>query len=86
MYTPKSLKNISSFSVKDFTFNLRHNGTYVGAGSGYNYATDTENYTIELGKADEHSIRVIITSVEDWCDTNNISLTVDFASFEIELN
>lgn len=86
IHTPKSLKNISSFTVNNLTLSLRYEGSYVGGGSTFDYASDATNYDIATYKTDEHTILFIITSVSDLCDTNNISLTVDMNKFDIELS
>ena len=86
IHTPKSLKYINSFSVNNLTMSLRYEGSYIGAGTTFDYASDTTNYTVRLYKVNEHTILIMITSVQDFSDINNISLTVDMNSFDIELN
>ena len=68
LITPKSMKNIKRITVGDLYINIRKPaGGYIAQNANFN----SSDYTLELLKTSDNSIRIIITSKNSDLDTIN---------------
>lgn len=73
MFTPKSLKNISSITVNTLKANIRGTAGYTTesyVSGGFDFASDSD-YTITATKSNENSIYIIILKSSAMNGTNN---------------
>lgn len=82
IYTPKSLKNISTITVNKMKLNIRHpGGGYVGS-SDY----DFKNLVSEKIKINDNTIDIGIHKDTNWGITNNVPLSVQPTEMELQFS